>query len=458
MNSTTTLINDPNEQVSKAIDYLKTFDDAKTLIDDKQAHEQFLTLNKLANEASETILNKHCEKLLGNTLLELYITSSSIDFRLKPNPTITSDQINKNSQQARLIPCILSLVNTLVLKSANFSIQFASSNGLRATLSFLKDDIFLAKILRVRLKKLDMDFVDYLVLTLNNLSAEYEQNADVWQELDVAECLLKVVALKPSVQLRAHVILCDILSDKQLESNLAETMTNVASELIGIVATCANDFRRDDFSKRVIKRVVLDDDTLRQDDTRFGTIEAYGFRLRDGSTATIRYILKALYKLSVNDKMRAHIYENARDHLKVIVSKGNGCEKKSALELLCQLSFNRAIAKDINGDGEFEACLMKSGEVEDDDEELKGIKNTLWWNLRKKETHVVTPRRKMLPTNLGGDIVVDDGFVDGLGFENKVDIGEHIMISYNSGSRELCLKVKSDLEAMGYKVIYYLKY
>ena len=81
---------------------------------------------------------------------------------------------------------------------------------------------------------------------------------------------------------------------------------------------------------------------------------------------SILVLLKGLYKLAVNDKLRSDIYyfnnNKFHDSLKTIIFKSNEIERKYALRLLCQLSFNEQIAKDISNDKELmEFLYSKDG-------------------------------------------------------------------------------------------------
>ena len=69
-----------------------------------------------------------------------------------------------------------------------------------------------------------------------------------------------------------------------------------------------------------------------------------------------------------------------------------------------------------------------------DEQNLEGLKKSIIWNLKTNST----------PNN-----TEENGPVKS---ENISSNDQHIMISYNSASRPLCLKVKSFLESIGHKV------
>lgn len=70
-----------------------------------------------------------------------------------------------------------------------------------------------------------------------------------------------------------------------------------------------------------------------------------------------------------------------------------------------------------------------------DEHNLEGLKKSIIWNLKTNSTTTSNAEEK--------------GPVKS---ENVSSNDQHIMISYNSASRPLCLKVKSFLESIGHKV------
>lgn len=108
------------------------------------------------------------------------------------------------------------------------------------------------------------------------------------------------------------------------------------------------------------------------------------------------------------------------------MEKGNDTEQKYCLQLLCQLSFDSTIAKDILNDVDFMPYLKNQ-----DNKLFENLKSTILWNLK-------TNNEPQEQTNNN---------------KNRINKNEkHIMISYNTASRPLCLKIKSQLESMGHKI------
>ena len=115
------------------------------------------------------------------------------------------------------------------------------------------------------------------------------------------------------------------------------------------------------------------------------------------------------------------------------------------LELLAQLTFNQDIKQNMNESKIYEKIfdtLMKkdSKQLLNQDDKLiySGIRQVIeqiQWNLNagNKQSSIINS-------------------VQALSLNPPSNNQQHIMISYNSASRELCLKIKKEIESMGHKV------
>ncbi len=141
-------------------------------------------------------------------------------------------------------------------------------------------------------------------------------------------------------------------------------------------------------------------------------------------------LLNALYHMAVNDHIKQLIYEENRvnEHLRVIVHEGNGTEAEFGVKLLWQLCFDQRVAQVVREDRALVArieflkhttpCLY-----------LKRNCEGILWQLNHSAAAVPLLKTKQDDSN-----------------------GRHVMISYNSGSREVCLRIKNELDNLGYRV------
>jgi len=116
------------------------------------------------------------------------------------------------------------------------------------------------------------------------------------------------------------------------------------------------------------------------------------------------------------------------------------------LNLLAQLTFNEDIKLNMNSSKEFEKIFanlnkkeLKKQENETDKlvySSIRQVLDQIQWNLNSEN------RRSNVANSLQTLSLSQSSYND----------QQHIMISYYSASRELCLKIKKELESMGHKV------
>lgn len=132
-----------------------------------------------------------------------------------------------------------------------------------------------------------------------------------------------------------------------------------------------------------------------------------------------------------------------------MIEKGNEIEKRYGLKLLCQMSFDKKVSLDIQEDAAFLNVLedLKLSES------LGELVNTIFWNMKTNEDSFIQEQQHQQQQN-GGN--AGDGPSNGVGPSGGEGEGsgggKHIMISYNSASRALCLTIKSYLESIGHRV------
>ena len=142
----------------------------------------------------------------------------------------------------------------------------------------------------------------------------------------------------------------------------------------------------------------------------------------------------ALYHMAVNDGIKYDIYftYEMNKYLRMIIYNGTIGEIQHSLNLLYQLCFDKRVADHVLNDSElFEKLKKLSNDVYP---QIKLISDGILWLLGKNTNKTPRPKEK-----------------NDCNEKNKEE-NKHIMISYNSKSREECLKIKSFLENIGHKV------
>jgi hypothetical protein len=132
--------------------------------------------------------------------------------------------------------------------------------------------------------------------------------------------------------------------------------------------------------------------------------------------------MDSLYSFAKSDDIKYLLYNDfkIKDILQIIIYNGNKFEQESAFKLIYQLCFDDKIAKDILNDTKLFNFIRNKNESKN----CKGILAVIDNKFNKNKTKET----------------------------NNNSINKHIMISYNSKSRETCLEIKKELENSGKNV------
>ena len=151
-------------------------------------------------------------------------------------------------------------------------------------------------------------------------------------------------------------------------------------------------------------------------------------------------VLVAVYKLAVNDSLKFEIFKEHKigEYLGVILEKGNEIEKDYGLKLLWQLCFDERVRSEVRVDEKF---LTRIQSLKESATGLIRNCDGIQWQLfgtqgkQEKSKKIVQVEEE----NEGEE-------------EEEEEETKHIMISYNRESRDLCLKIKAELEKLGHRV------
>ena len=409
---------DGNEKISECIDYLSNLKEPSIIVNDVQAYAKVAYLNMICQVRSyfdlidwNMFADKRSYELFAEIIYYLYEIKDELEFA---NVQATHKSI--------LLVHLVKLVNSIVSKSLNFGAKFNSSRGLDAFFLVLKDDELVT---RIRVEH--SDTINTICANLNWLSRVSEDTLKKWRSLDAVPILLDMLrkdSTKASISVSQTVI--NIASDEELD-NMPEIELPIRQHMT-LLETCAQDFEQDHFN-REFKEFMADDNTIAKYKVHLINTCAV-LKLAQAQYLTLTSILLVFYRLSINETIKLDLYFNHKivALLKVILAKASLIEQKYVLKLVAQLTFNKKITEDLLLDTAF-VDLIKCGPKTDGF--LKEIARQINWNLGLNSPVCRNTGEKQATTQ-GGD--------------------EHIMISYNTASRELCLKIKSQLESRGFKI------
>lgn len=369
--------------------------------------EAIASLNLIKNNQVQPnlLLEKKLDCLLNKILLELYENESLLQLQNADSLVI------QHQDTVSIMETCLAIIYYSSMNSVKFARESLINDGLEAHFCFLKNTTFIQQALRTNFMKDDnliFNLADYLILNVYIYSKNCEENLNKWIELDALSTLINLAKLKPDTQIQVFLTVANIATDKQIEdiSDIPEVLDLIQKK----ISLIAQSFREKNFD-RYPRQII--------DDNKIVDVNVHCISQSNGLKCSLLVFLSGLYRLSVNDKIRSKIYfeNNFKHNLKTILFEGNEIETKYALRLFAQLSFDNQIAADLSNDAQlFDFLKNKS---------IDTLSEQIFWNINQSKI---------------------------LNEEKISKTGEHIMISYNSASRDLCLKIKSKLEQNGLKV------
>jgi hypothetical protein len=415
-----------NEKTKDLIDHLKKLNDPIKIIDDVKAYENLFDLNKLSSirENSGKIdwnlySENGCDDILAQILYKLNEISDKIDFDIdKVEYDIKLESSNLNARRKCMLIYMSKLINNILSQSLIFGIKFNNTIGVDAFILLLKNSDLIERIIKSEEK--------YLIATwcanLNWLSKTCEETLKKWQTYDTIKVLLRILELDTRIA-SLEVTICqtivNIASDHELE-NMSEIQACISLH-IKLLEVCAQEFRSRNFH-REIKEYLNDENLIEKHEVHMVKIfEPSGY-------LTITSLLQVFCRISVNDKIRLCLYFNRdfKSTLKSILFGANLIELKFTLNLLAQLIFNETIRNDLLKDKELVNFLMINENEKSYEVFLKKV---------RQQIHLWSGKNDVFVKN-----------------DARLSNEQHVMISYNTASRPLCLKIKEKLESLGFKI------
>ena len=241
-----------------------------------------------------------------------------------------------------------------------------------------------------------------------------------------------------------YMTLANILTDKEIDE-LSDT-TEIVNTIVHIISICSNLISDE---KTQTPRLKIDLEN--------GCVEDICTVNDDnGIQWDLTELISGLFRISVNDKIKYHIYANCKinEYLDRIIFHGNLIEKEYAIKLLYQLSFDENVSNLIGKDKNLISTLktlIETYEMNSENQTLTEQCKGLLWTVENKlsnsdETLKNTIKARKL--SIGGTLKM----LDLSSKEVKENPKYQLMISYNNKTRDVCLKIKESLEKIGYKI------
>jgi hypothetical protein len=422
-----------DNKLNEALDYLNQIGEAEKIMHDHNSYEAIFQIGYFVgfytkNVNYSLLLQKNFHNLLGDLLDYLYIINEQYDFSkdnepLKNAPLKTS---TFNQRCTSLLFILLYLNNLIVNNYLEFLREFNKSKGLKAYISFLKDEKFIERNQNVEngpYNSIKLGLMNYVCLNLSRMSSDSSDFKHIFEEHNTVDALIKILKKLPKLELYISNILLNISDDKQIET--FTEIHHISTTMIKQVHQCAKDFENNAYN-RSNRQIFQNDQVVK--------IEFHNVKDSFGIITSFYVIIKGLYNLAINETLRKQIYAEPgiQKPLETILLKGNEEEQNLCLKLISQLTFNEDIAKDLK---KYDTIIefIDSQATHSLNDRIRKHCEQIKWNLKEKK-------------KISKPVENEENSSE------KTEEPGHIMISYNSASRELCLKVKSELEKRGFKV------
>lgn len=336
---------------------------------------------------------------------------------LIPSSQITASDII-NNRKTKIFYDAQVISNFLLAGSISFRKKYFELGGAKHLLNLLNNDVFVRNFH-------NEDSLAFVLSNVNNLAKEADSYKFEWSELNSVDTMLKLARTDENSKMRAYAVLSQTANDKQIDK-LTE-INGILTIFTTILDKAAIDFSSNQILKR--DKIQYHDD----DEPSFQQYDVYKVYPRPDSAWYLTTVMNIIYKLSINKKVKYDLYANEsfRKALNIIIFKGTDIEKKFALKILAQLCFDITLLEDVRKDVELKNYIIKLSNSKDTIKSLSKLCQQLVWSFDNYSRQ----NEKFLISEL----------------QPKREKG-HIMISYNSASRDLCLKIKFELENAGYHV------
>ena len=353
------------------------------------------------------------------TIIKLFEYFARIceNLKLKNTPGISA----QDRRKASVLEYSQFSLNFLFAYSINFRIKYFDNNGLSYLLTIVSNSKFMKTFHAER-------FVEFITMNINQLSKDSDLYKSQWLKLNAVHILLKISDEYDKFKIHCYSALSNIATDHQIETipRIQDIIPVFAKQLNK--ASTEISLNSEGVEREKIQFYNEEDESLSQQYDVYHVTDDFDTNLKRSLTG----ILNTLYKLAVSTKIKYDLFVkfNVKDSIRSIILNGVEIEKKYALKLLSQLSFDDQVMDILSKDIELlkfienlsynSNCTVHS---------LPKICKQLLWSLNTSKIVIGNQKMKKLNNN-----------------------NNQIMISYNASSRDICMKIKRSLTQVGYNV------
>jgi hypothetical protein len=398
------------------IELQQNIDNISTLFENERLYDAFRFIRKLTQAESYRQYDHRSDVFIKHNF-QTFLTK----FLQYLSPTCgqlipyNGDTIEK--RKIELFDSSQYILNFLVSNSSIFRIEFFKTGGVKELFNFLKNQEFVTKFN-------SHHFFSTILGNINWLSRHSDAFKNEWRSLDAVELLLNIARTYPTCRMPSYSAFANIANDTDI-STLPD-MHVIVPMYVQCVNTTATEMNKPN-SQLKRHRITFDE----EDNDQSQMYEVYFVQIDISTTHSITGIMLTLYRLSINNKIKYDLYVKYKlqELLPVIIYKGSEIEKKYALRLLAQLCFDPQVNDLVYQNDELKNYIQSlSVDTTLQIKSIIKICEQILWTI--EANHKASNNKTTL----------------------VYSVTPQVMISYNSASRSLCIRIKEELEKSGFKV------
>jgi hypothetical protein len=358
------------QTIKDACDFLNSFSDMSVLVENSKAAQAIRYTYTMCSRYISTNPNMYNifeEKTILQLHLKLHEYFSQICEKIKNHDNEGYTDLDR--QQIEILSNSLNQLNYITLYSVKFRLNYFEMGGAKALVKLLDNENF-SKNFQIE------ETYSRIVANLNWLSKNADLYKSEWKELNSASVLLKVCRNVPSTRAVAFMTFANIATDNEIDTSLSE-MDGTIIEFIMYISRAANAMLNGNIIREK-QPFINEDEVTTIHDVYVIPIPEYNTKY------TITGILLALYKLSINNRIKYDMYVkyNLQEPLKVIICKGSDIEKKHAIQILAQLCFDKLVLDLVSNDTELKKNIEKTTKSENQEiQSTKKLCNQIIWEI-----------------------------------------------------------------------------
>ncbi|RNA00999.1 hypothetical protein BpHYR1_043720 [Brachionus plicatilis] len=361
-----------------------------------------------------------------------YLTNESYTYAHEATIKTLVSPITK-FKNSRIVKNLGKLLLSLTNQSLKFGARIHEMEGIQVLIDIVTDKNLIGILSKtIECKQTIFNsvelFLKYILGSLHNLAKISPKYMNLWRNADSVNRLIdlsnKVNSLV-SIKNVCYITVALLATDKEIE-NLQE-ITEVTAFLTKTINKCVLQYL--DPLKILRTEIQLNDDNVYHS---IISVSAHGILW------SLTELVQALYALAINDSIKKDIYfrDKINEAIKKIIFNGNEKEVEIGFKLLWQLSFDETVLTDVSNNAEL-LEKIRSFKNSSNKEIVQNVDGLLW--LMEKNLKITPNLDEQKGIKMREKSIV----------KNKY---KHVMISYNRDSRDLCLKIKKDLEKDGHKI------